>query len=430
MVTGGAGRVGPVLLHPLPQGSGQRGGRGILQFRDVRRGWRGRSGEQVLQDPLSPLHRTRPRRVAGDRQDARLPEQAPPPFGVDRDADQGVARHARNAVVLRQPLVDEGVVRIEELEQAAVLPHDRPEELLGLPAHRSSQVVVEPGESASIGRGLLEPAQLKPLAGEVFDKCPRLVVLEHADGLRHDLRIGRQFAPGRGTKEPVVGHAAPEEGGESRGHLKVVERADLPSRRLLLNAKQERGRHQDRRDRGLHRPLDRLPVLAGRLIDPRERLDLGIGCPAAEGPRGQRSEDLLRLIILFCERALGIDRLPEESHVSLGEWIGHHADRPHDEDAIDGKIAILLLLRAGIGAGEVVEKADVDAMRAGRGVQPNLEVAELGLAVADVELLLDRLVEGDGHLRRFRTGENACGTHPQDVAAGGWKLHVVPEVPV
>ena len=68
----------------------------------------------------------------------------------------------------RQPLVQERELAVEEVEDAAILAHDRGDEQLGLPAHRRAQVVVEVGELLAIrGRGL-ERAHLQPLAGEVL----------------------------------------------------------------------------------------------------------------------------------------------------------------------------------------------------------------------------------------------------------------------
>ena len=74
----------------------------------------------------------------------------------------------------RQAFVDERVVRVEELQHAAVLIADRLEEELCLREHRRSQRFVEVGEQGRVGREVLELARLQPLAGEVFGKARAL----------------------------------------------------------------------------------------------------------------------------------------------------------------------------------------------------------------------------------------------------------------
>ena len=85
-------------------------------------GDRRRRAEHVLENPLAARHR---RRAGGDRrhrQHAALPEQAAPRVvRIERDAAEVAAVNIRNAVVTRQPLVDERVVGVEQVDDAAVL---------------------------------------------------------------------------------------------------------------------------------------------------------------------------------------------------------------------------------------------------------------------------------------------------------------------
>ena len=78
-----------------------------------------------------------------------LPWRSSPPRSLSsskRDAPEAAAVDVRNAVVLGEPLVDEGVVGAQQIEHAAILAHDALEEQLGLPPEGLPQVVVEIGE--------------------------------------------------------------------------------------------------------------------------------------------------------------------------------------------------------------------------------------------------------------------------------------------
>src|SRR2546423_1889203 len=68
----------------------------------------------------------------------------------ERHPAKAAAKDVRDAVVLRQSLVDEGVVRAHELGDAAVLAQDALHEQLGLAAEGLAEVVVEVGEQARV----------------------------------------------------------------------------------------------------------------------------------------------------------------------------------------------------------------------------------------------------------------------------------------
>src|SRR5262249_5473585 len=91
-----------------------------LQRWNIRRGRRRRSREQVLEHPFPSYYRRRAGGVRGDRQKTSLPEQAAA-RAVRRKTDltEIASLHVGYSVVLRQPLVDEGVVRRDEFEHAA-----------------------------------------------------------------------------------------------------------------------------------------------------------------------------------------------------------------------------------------------------------------------------------------------------------------------
>ncbi len=66
--------------------------------------------------------------------------------GRQNDAAEAIALHVGNAVVARQPLVEERVVGTQQIERAAILADDALDEHLGLDAKRLPQRVVEVGK--------------------------------------------------------------------------------------------------------------------------------------------------------------------------------------------------------------------------------------------------------------------------------------------
>ena len=106
----------------------------------------------------------------------------------------------RDAVVLRQPLVDERVVGGQQIEHAAVLAHDALEKQLGLAPERLPQVVVEVRKDSEFGHDAAEIAQLQPLAGEIADERLRPRIGQHAPHLlRQHLAAGRAVPPAAGS---------------------------------------------------------------------------------------------------------------------------------------------------------------------------------------------------------------------------------------
>ena len=68
-----------------------------------------------------------------------------------RHATEVAAVHVRNPVVPRQALVDERVVGVQQVEDAAVLAHDALEEELRLRRNACAELVVEIREVAGFG---------------------------------------------------------------------------------------------------------------------------------------------------------------------------------------------------------------------------------------------------------------------------------------
>ena len=420
--------VFPVLLHALAQGALQ--GLAGLQRRDVRRRRRRRGGQQVFQHPLAPLHRGGAVGVGGDGEDAALREQALPLRAGERDLAELLAGDPGQAVVLGQPLIDEGVIGGEEVDDRPVLLEDVPEELLRLRAHVAAQLLAEVGEFVVVGIDDGQHPQLQPLAGEILRQRLGLGIAEHAPDL--GVQIPAEFA-GVGEREELrVGHGTPEEVGEPRGEGVFVDVADgrgVVRVRLQLVAEQEVGRNQRSGERVLDPGREVVAVRPGLVIQLHEAVRLGGGDRPAPGLAGEVGDQFAgdRALVL----AVGL--LGEDAPVRLGQ--GHlGAERAGHLDVVAVEVAVLddllLLGRFALARGlhgldvvEVVEEGDGHLLLAGR---LDLHLGLIGLGFADLGLhveLLDVLaVQPHGHLHRVRTGLLAVGLHAQHIFAGGRKL--------
>jgi hypothetical protein len=121
--------------------------------------------------------------IRGDREDAALAEQPAPVVVWDGDAPEVAAFDAGNAVVPRQPLVDERVIGVQKVEHGAVFADDAVDEQLGFAPERLTQRVVEVGEDVDVRLKALEIPEIQPLPGEVADEGARSPVSEHAADL-------------------------------------------------------------------------------------------------------------------------------------------------------------------------------------------------------------------------------------------------------
>ncbi len=72
-----------------------------------------------------------------------MPEQAAPGLVWKRDPAEVTAVHVRDAVVAGQPLVDEGIVGGQEVDNALIVAKLAGDEQLGFALERLPQVVVE-----------------------------------------------------------------------------------------------------------------------------------------------------------------------------------------------------------------------------------------------------------------------------------------------
>ena len=197
----------------------------FVQRGDVRRRRRRGRVQEGAEHILAAVNR---RGSGGDGshcEDASLPQQ-PAAIGIgELHAAELRAVNALDAVMPGEPLVDEGVVRVQELKSAAVFAQNVAEEHLGLGAESLADVVVEIGEHQQIRNDLrLQVAELQPLPGEIVYQGVRAVIREHAVHLSGE-HFGFPKPPRCGRIEQLfIGDAAPQEERQTRGKLEVADR--------------------------------------------------------------------------------------------------------------------------------------------------------------------------------------------------------------
>ena len=306
----------------------------------------------------------------------------------------------------RQPLVEERVIRRQQLRDPAVVLKLAADEQFGFLAERLAQVLVELREQIRIRDGIAQVAELQPLAGEVLDEGLRARIAQHAAHLRLEHAAVAQRSLGGAVEQLVVRDAAPQEERQAGGELDVVDavrRAGRGARRIQLDAEQEVGAHQHPLQRGLdarletvRRPIEgrRVGPIEGRrvaadAVELDERVDVAGGHRAAVGAARQRAEDRARAA--FLARC----RLRTAAEDPLAAWRVAHAgrlERPLDGDAIDRRVGVEHLVGAEPPPGArrlhhvlrfpgAVDEREADRARAGfdgnRGREPLVRVVRV-----------------------------------------------------
>ena len=188
----GAGPIGTVHLHHLPD---RRGPRGVgLDRGNVGRRRQPGNAEQPLHHPHAPQHGRRGRAVGRHLQDRGLrQESAAGQTGGNLLLAEGRAAHALDAVELGQPLVDEDGVGVDQLADAEVLVEKPSEKAPRLGEHRVAEPGVEIGIESGIGSSEVDLAKLQPVVEKVLHEPVRFGIREHPLDLRREhLRPGER----------------------------------------------------------------------------------------------------------------------------------------------------------------------------------------------------------------------------------------------
>ena len=158
--------------------------------------------QQLFQDPPAAQHRTGAVGERRDRQDARVPEYAAAGGVIQLHAPHLRSLDAVDLVVGRQPLIDERVVGVDHLQDAAVFANDGVEEEDGLLAHRRRQLVVEFRERPGVRPdGVAKRPGSEPLGGEPIRQAAGTRVAHHPSHLPAQNHLVVQLALCRQCKE-------------------------------------------------------------------------------------------------------------------------------------------------------------------------------------------------------------------------------------
>ena len=113
--------------------------------------------------------------------------------------------------MLREPLVDERVVRIQQIEHAAIFADEAVEEQFRLALHRAGERLVVLRVQQVVGEDLIEILQTQPLRCKPRRQRFRSRIGEHPLDLLLETRRGPQRTLGRRLDQFGVGNGVPEE---------------------------------------------------------------------------------------------------------------------------------------------------------------------------------------------------------------------------
>src|SRR5215468_9552851 len=222
-VTARASRVTTMRRHTLAH---RKIGRHIafVERRDVgRRRWR-RGAEDVLQHENSAKYGRCPRRIRGHRQHAALPQQpATMAFGCERHTAEPAAIHVGNSIVFCQPFIEEGIIRADQAEHAAILTQYAVEEELGFLPEGLPQVIIEVAINGVVRSDGIDIAQPQPLPGEIRRQVERASIGKHTARLFLELSGLGQFSPDCGIEQLIVRDAAPQKERKTRCQLEIAD---------------------------------------------------------------------------------------------------------------------------------------------------------------------------------------------------------------
>ena len=247
-------------------------------------------------------------------------------LGVERHPPEAVSVDPADAVVPRQPFVDERVVRAQQLEEAPVLAEGALDEQLGLAAECLAQVLVELGIVGRLALLGIEVAQTQPLAREVVDERLRAGVGEQPAGLPLQFRRLVEPPVGRRLQQLVVRDAAPQEERQPRRQLEAAEAVGRVGRRVrgvALDAEQELGVDQHPFQRELDAGVEAAVAPAGA-EEAEQGRDVFLGGGPAIRPAGQPGEDPAGAGRLFVGR--GRRRRPADEDLAAARGIAGAVD--------------------------------------------------------------------------------------------------------
>ena len=158
----------------------------------------------------------------------------------------------------RQPFVQERVIGVEEVKDAAILAKNAADKKFCLALHGLAEVIVEIGKGAGIRRDGAQVTQEEPLIGETGHKRLRARIGEHALYLPFEFGGCAEI----GSQKFVIGNARPQKKREPRGQFNIadaINRTRGKARGLGLDAEKKlrigKNQTQGTLDAGFEIPL-------------------------------------------------------------------------------------------------------------------------------------------------------------------------------
>ncbi len=218
-------------LHPLPQRRDLvRFCRFIdLDFNARWRVWRFRA-QNVFENELAALNGRCAVGHRGHDKDTALSDDAPARIVFcQRDAAEQAAFHIRNSIMPGQTLVQECVIGVEQIDNAAIFTNDAFEEHLHFALQGETQISVE---VRRFRVRTVQLAQSHPFGCEIVDERFGFRIFQHAARLLFEHAGIRKFAGNSEIQKLVVRNAAPKEKRKPGSEFDVAQTIWRPGRNI------------------------------------------------------------------------------------------------------------------------------------------------------------------------------------------------------
>ena len=227
----------------------------------------------------------------------------------------------RDAIVFGQPLIEVGIVRLQQIHHRVVPADQAPDEQFRLLTERLPQIVIEIREQPQVRRHRVEIPELQPLVGKIGCQRRSFRIGQHpAHLLVQCFRYG-QFPRRRHAAQFIIRQTAPQEKRQPRGQCEVVEPVNRPGGQggwILFDSEEKPWTHQNRAQ-GIFDAILKSPRLASLAIE-LHRPGQILRCHRTPvGPLQQGAQNHLRALRFFL-RGRG---LPEKDLFPAGR----HAPR-------------------------------------------------------------------------------------------------------
>ena len=161
------------------------------------------------------------------QQHGALAEQAIAILVLEMDAAELRAVHRRDAVVFRQPFIEERIVGRQQLLHVLVFKQDAPQEEVDFGREILAQLGVEFGEELLVPLEFVDLEEVEPAEREIRHQRLGLRSGQHTPHLGVQYAGTSQLALVRKLEQFIVGGPLPQEERQTRGQLQIVQRIEF-----------------------------------------------------------------------------------------------------------------------------------------------------------------------------------------------------------